>query len=575
MPLKRNVQPKPRYLTLEAAGQKKLTSQEVQALNDAIQFKTNFGIEVGNGGFPVPTVGSGTPRVFLVQTDRKDMSDKVSSFHDSGLKACWDAEFWKQVQLGNVFVYPARSTKPCQLQLGRDGEGKLTLSVSEPLEPDKMPAREVKKPNGWQRFWHRIYSGFYKEQVESFDKAQDSGARIKSAVEAYNADRKKLDLKGEKDAAIQQQEQQERLKKDEEIRKVMAPIQAEHNALRDHTKRADELFGSDQPQYSLSRFGGPGETEGWTQPKRKAKLHAYPTEMKLGMGAYIVKKEDLKALCFFSAEDPIRAVETLSKPNMGGKAGLETIEKVIEPARDKIKEIQKDQEKKKSLKLVESLAGGLNKAAAMLKGKSIEGSRFTPAQKTAMKMAGDLHGFLKDGITQDPALETEIKKRSGSYETDMATIRGYAEFAKLNEQALKAKQELILSERDNVHLDKQTRMNHMKTIVKAEIVERIMAGELKEGKTAFTRSFPDKADKLDRAAEYIMNTERLFDQEKTGSELVQTLDQRDLTAGIVSVATSFRMDQQEQEQELEQEDKVLENDQMQQEQPSGGIAPVA
>ena len=570
MPLKKNMPPKPRYLTLEAAGQKKLTAQEVQALNDAIEFKSNFGIEVGNGGFPVPTSGSGTPRVFLVQTDRKDMSDKVSSFHDSGLKACWDAEFWKQVQLGNVFVYPARSTKPCQLQLSRDGEGKLSLSASEPLEPDKMPVREARRPNGWQRFWHRVYSGFYKEQVESFDKAQESRDRIKSAVETYGAERKKLDLKGEKDASIRQQEQEAKLKKDREIQKVMAPIQAEHNALRDHTKHADELFGNDQPQYGLSRFGGPGETEGWTQPQLRAKLRSYPTEMKLGMGAYIVKKSDLKALCFFSAKDPIQAVETLSKPNMGGKAGLETIEKEIEPARDKIRGIQKDQEQKKSLQLVESLAGGLNKAADMLKGKQFEGGRFTPAQRTAMKMAGDLHGFLKDGVSQDPALEAEVKKRSKDYETDMATIRGYAEFAKLNEQALKAKEELILSERDGVDLDAQTRMNHMKAIVKAEIVEKIMAAELKEGKTAFTRTFPDKTKKLDLAAEYIMNSERLFDREKTGSELVQTLNQRDLTDGIVSVANSFRMEQQEQE----QEEKVLENDQPQQEQQPESAAPV-
>ena len=54
----------------------------------------------------------------------------------------------------------------------------------------------------------------------------------------------------------------------------MAPIQAEHNALRDHTEYADQLFGNDQPQYGLSRFGGPGETEGWTQPQLRAKLRS-------------------------------------------------------------------------------------------------------------------------------------------------------------------------------------------------------------------------------------------------------------------------------------------------------------
>ena len=551
MPLKKHTEPQKRHLTLEAAGQRRLTPAEIEALNNGIDFKNNLGITLGQG-VPTSTANNkGTPRLFVVQTG-EDMSDVAKSFNDSGLKTCWDEAFWRQVQMGNVFVYTARSAKPCQLQLGRNEKGQLSLSVSRPLETSEIPQREVKKPSRWQRFWHGIYSGFYKEQVESFDKAAQSKSQIEGTVSRFNEERRDSDLIGEVDSEILEQRRKEQLERDKKYTQDMEPILAERKAVRDRETFARELFSMKPVRYNIRSFGGPEQTGDWSQPRMNANFRDYRgKDYRIEHGTIKLEDRDFNALGFFSAKDPMGAIETLSQENMGGKAGLDTLENNVRPAREKIREaLDVYQDGNRSTPLLDCLADALNKVATMMNGQTFPKGRFTPAQKAAMKMAGDLHNLMENKIKNDEFLGAEVQKRSGttgaSYEKYMAVAKGYAEFARLNDAAQNARSKLIAAEHENIDLDTPTRMGYVKDIVKAELAEQILTDELQTGKTAFARALGSQSETLDQLASNIIRLDnRLKDPEKTGSRLVESLGKHDFSNVLQNVSASLSMGVQE------------------------------
>ena len=531
--------PKKRFLSLADAGQKELNQKEIDYLNSETKFKNDLGIEV-NQGVPGGTGnGLGTPRLFLMQTG-KDMSDNAVSFADTELPNCWGAEFWKQVQLGNVFVYPARSAKPCQLQLERK-DGKLSLSVSEPLEVKDLPAREVKKPNRWQRFWHGLYSGFYKEQVESYDKLEQSKEQVAKTVQRFNSERAESNLSDEKDSVIIQQEEMEKQKRDKKYTNDIKPIQEERNAIEKQEKLGRELFSMKPARYSLSKFGGAAEKENLDQVKLNTVLRDYRGgDYRLNDNTVRLDDKDFTAMAFFTAKDPMKAVETLNQQNMGGKAGLDTLKDVVQPARKNLRDALRDyQDNNMAKKLVETMAEGLINAVDMLKGQRLNG-RFTPAQKAAMKMAGDMYDLLENKVKTDDKMKgwvkNAVKAKGRNFQEDLAVIQGYAKFAKLNDTALQAKSNLISAEHLNNQLEDHTRKQYVQQIVKAELAEQIMANELQTGKTTSTCNLVENEKELDKIVNNIVLSDRLNDPQKTGSELVQNIARHDFAPVMTGVA---------------------------------------
>ncbi len=205
MPIIRNAEPKSRYSSPQQARLTPITDAEAQALTASSNFFNDLGINSNNGGFESSYINpngseKGTPRVFFTLPGA-DGADTVKSLQETGMENWWGKDFWNQVQMGNVFVYPARSEKPCQLQLGNDQNGNWQLSISRPLEAEEMPQRVTPKPNGWQRFWNRIYSGFYKDVCQPYDKKQQSIDNIKNSVSQMKDHRQKTDTSKESHAA--------------------------------------------------------------------------------------------------------------------------------------------------------------------------------------------------------------------------------------------------------------------------------------------------------------------------------------------------------------------------------------
>ncbi len=129
MPILRNADPKPRYSSPQQAGLKAITDAEAEALTQMADFNTQLGINSDQGAFEASYVHlnsgeKGTPRVFFA-VPGQDGVEGIKNLHETGMQNWWGKDFWNQVQMGNVFVYPARSDKPCQLLLGEGRSGQL------------------------------------------------------------------------------------------------------------------------------------------------------------------------------------------------------------------------------------------------------------------------------------------------------------------------------------------------------------------------------------------------------------------------------------------------------------------
>ena len=76
-----------------------------------------------NGEGELPET-AGIPRVFILKADAQG-NEKPVSVREAGIRP-GSLEFWKQAELGNVFMYPAGKKDPVQLQM-EDNNGELRL----------------------------------------------------------------------------------------------------------------------------------------------------------------------------------------------------------------------------------------------------------------------------------------------------------------------------------------------------------------------------------------------------------------------------------------------------------------
>ena len=68
-----------------------------------------------------------------------------------------------------VFAYPAGSEKPVQLRAGDDSNVSGDFGYTEPVDPENMPARQIKRPGGFARFFNMISGGRWFKEVTAYD----------------------------------------------------------------------------------------------------------------------------------------------------------------------------------------------------------------------------------------------------------------------------------------------------------------------------------------------------------------------------------------------------------------------
>lgn len=151
-------------------------------------FLREAGIPLGQDR-KVPETG-GIPRIFVMGVDAQGV-ERPMSLEEAGLDLSpGNRKFWEQVNMGNVFAYPAGEDNPVQLQanLG-DYQGKF--GYSKPVLPENMPARQMKRPGFFARFMHGISGGRLYKEVAVYNDLQTNERRLEtqSKLESFRSAR--------------------------------------------------------------------------------------------------------------------------------------------------------------------------------------------------------------------------------------------------------------------------------------------------------------------------------------------------------------------------------------------------
>ena len=147
---------------IEAAGQVPGNQEIVNSLNALGNPKErileDIGVRINENGEAEKT--NNIPRMFILQQSQNDAAADEMKDLDSAGVPFGSLEFWKEVQKGNVFAYPAGSAQPVQLRLDTSVPGHPVFGYSQPIDPEDIPMREkpVPDPVAWIFFVGMILS---------------------------------------------------------------------------------------------------------------------------------------------------------------------------------------------------------------------------------------------------------------------------------------------------------------------------------------------------------------------------------------------------------------------------------
>ena len=488
-----------------------LTEQQIKKLNQVFDFEEELKIPLRGNGYPGYTRGNQrAPRAFVLSPNVQHI-DEVKSFDELGLQI-GSAEFWRQVQLGNVFVYLAGQKEPSQLQINIKKGATPTLGLSKPLTNKDMPPRaETKKPNFWHRMWAWAVPS-YKERVESWDHRDFTEKNITDGLRAQQFERTSDTLKQE----VQ----------DAEDRKRQKELQAEQETYFEaHRKQQDELgeeyADQDVCMDNMDRIYGirPSAKESfinddkWSTKEEFDKLTRYDKELKMSA----VKKtgqefddDDFATMAYWTCQsdkyldasiphrqnyDPKRR-STLEQAGLSkeevdiimrregmmasttdifnsasglrGGDGTQSIVPAIQPARKDTKEAFEAYQKGDKTLLAKLMAEAVQSVSRTTKNiESSEGQKFKYQPACELEMCGRLGKILE----KDPQLAEIAKKKYGMKDEDLQAAKGMAEYKKLTDARREAKTKLAAAEAKGQKLSPEEKQRLVKDIVKADVME--------------------------------------------------------------------------------------------------------
>ena len=162
---------------MEAPGQVPVTAEIVNQLNafgdPKVRLMEDVGIRINPDGNAEKT--NNIPRMFILQQSADDpAADEVKELGSAGI-TFGSLAFWKEVQKGNVFCYPAGTANPVQLRLDTSVPGKPMYGYSTPIDPEEIPLREkpVADPaptKPWAlTMWLNRTLGMFKDRVNGYN----------------------------------------------------------------------------------------------------------------------------------------------------------------------------------------------------------------------------------------------------------------------------------------------------------------------------------------------------------------------------------------------------------------------
>jgi len=460
----------PRAISRAEIGAPHLTEKQIYYLNSRIsgEMLDDISLPVGidrsngdNGPWYVPASGY-VPRIFMVTRD-KEGRDKVMSLSASGYVP-GSPEFWRQVQLGNVFAYPAGKADPVQIQVSVNN-GRSELNYSRPVTADNLPVTPAKPAGFWKRLaYYATFGRAYRNDIKAYANRQADQDDIKKKFADNREHRSGLDLNRETQQA-----------EEEKMRRKVRKLEEARDAWKQGEKQMVSVFRPDpefipDPDAGMLRNEchlGLYTREHFNDLEKYGKDRIDLDSIKIGDSGESVTPETFSAVTMYALWDPdialtspdadIYAVSSLKKHGFSendakeimsyGYSSMYTSDLFIVPPRDNEGTYFKTMTNKgrraavdafnayrdgDTSKLGKLIAGGINRsamAAAHMKSFSL------PAQTRAPFAMSEK---LLDLIDKDPAL-MDAAVKNGMDPEKLRTVRGIRALNRINQDMLDAK----------------------------------------------------------------------------------------------------------------------------------------
>ena len=529
-----------RYLHRDEAGVKPLSDAEIEELNKSFNIQEELGIPVDEDGYSGFThnTSQNVPRVFLT-ANNDDMSETLKTPKDMGIKI-GSKEFWRQVQLGNVFVYPAGQLRASQLQVSDPAKGEPSVSLSKEISvSDALPSREIKKPG----FFKRVFSFLstrWKEEVRAYDNQgrtnthlQYDGHRTYRSADVVK--KEVTDLEQAQASKQQEAAREARKGNNDKVHKKYADMI-------DKDDNVERMFG--QKPNPRNRWYCENSGNGHAHKKTFETMKTYDLDLGKIKSRSLntpFTDQDFSTLAFFTSNskdilaksvesregtqngDAAHNAEALQMAGLDEKTakeianehgannstwdyydgpdprpatGDQVIGSMIEPAREKTYDAFDDYSRGDKNKMAELVANAVEVSANIF-------CTVDPltANQLGDKTAGGIisqAGNLSDLMAKDPDLVKIAKEKYGMKDSDLKVVNGLGAYKKLNDERKTAQETLTLAEKNGEELSADEKKQCLKKIVKADLAEQIIINDNKHPK--LTKEQKDLCDAVMKTA---------------------------------------------------------------------------
>ncbi|MBO4886760.1 MAG: hypothetical protein J5589_00405 [Firmicutes bacterium] len=473
------------------AGQREYTEDDLALLvlrTNTLEYE--LGISPREDGH-YDKMPDGTPRIFTIHEDSTG-TKRMMSLEEAGIERN-SVEFFKEIQKGNMFVYPAGDSRPVQLQLNsRAGDliQNTELKYSKPLSAEQLcPYPEPVRPGFFTRLFSKISSGA-KARMDAYNEAKAKRDEFLADAKKIEKDRPKTGIDerrmtGEKrmqeakDKALKSaQEAVDHLSLGDVKFKSIYGVnpQMREDMLTTNMYDADSFAALRPVDIDLSnvKIGGQEVTEDefCSLAMGISRLPGYADKNFLHNNPQLAGTiENNIQKMGYSAEDAKKILCGAAATNHSidfflshSRANLDkTFEHAVQPARETAADVLKKYQAGDKAPLAKHLAASISDitrdaAIHLMDPDKSEYMRF-------MNAAGKLGEMLE----RDPQLKSMAMKDYGLKESELKTLKGMAKISQLDEEAKKAAVKLAEADKNGTTLGTEEKTECLKTILKSRI----------------------------------------------------------------------------------------------------------
>ena len=507
-----------RGLSRAELGVNHISDVQLEVLNNEFkdELLENLGIVIGDDN-SVPFSGT-TPRMMMLTTDENG-NEKFSTIEGSGFKL-GSPEFWRQVQLGNVFAYPSDQRDPVQLQLDVDVSGKAELSSSKPVNASNLPESPAKPLTFFQSVAN-FFTRRFRRQANAFRNKEANASALKSKLNDLQSDRIKIPKGSEKKA--EQQAIEALAVKKQNARNALATARAEAEANQQDfgTKAMTSVFRPDpeihtEPPFMKQKKVKEGDkNEALYSEEQFKSLKVYGKkdidldQISVGISGDTVKPEEFAAVTMYALWDnevaekaipisgaqDIHATKSLQQAGLSGAEAqsltlapvrsMYTTDLFIHNFRDGEGKYFKDVTnlgREKAVKafkaygdgerteLAKIIADGINKSAKVFN--YIESSTISSQDLGTIVMSEKVTSLLE----RDPTLYDEAVKQ-GMTEENFKSVKALHQLGKIEQAERNAKYEITKANAEGRELSAEEKTKYSQDILKSKFVKMKIAAE--------------------------------------------------------------------------------------------------